>query len=165
METWAHFGLVVATTWMLARGIAKGLEGKGRGWYFSNVVGWTIGAFFGLLVAFMFGSDSWFWNLAGLGASVFVIARSWKYDGHSIKPVEGEALDTVQFDYRNAKGERGRRRLLVRKVDKTYFHGIDLEKREARTFRYDRVIGRVMTESSGELLAPREWAARIGKRP
>lgn len=71
--------------------------------------------------------------------------------------VRGERLDKVQFDYLNAKGEYSSRRVLVQMVGEWEFEGIDLDKEDTRTFRYERVIGDITSLNTGEICAPEEW--------
>lgn len=71
--------------------------------------------------------------------------------------VRGERLDKVRFDYLNAKGEYSSRRVLVQMVGEWEFEGIDLDKENTRTFRYERVIGDIMSLNTGEILDPEEW--------
>lgn len=89
-------------------------------------------------------------------------AESYPTEGPSRKSiVHGKRLDVIRFDYLNAKGELASRRVKVTMVGKWQFEGIDLAKREERTFRHDRVIGEITSELTGEVLDPAEWAASI----
>lgn len=67
----------------------------------------------------------------------------------------------IRFDYLNAKGELASRRVKVTMVGQWQFEGIDLSKREERTFRHDRVIGDITSELTGEINDPIEWASSI----
>lgn len=71
--------------------------------------------------------------------------------------VRGERLDKVRFDYLNAKGEYSSRRVLVQMVGEWEFEGIDLDKGDTRTFRYERVVGDITSLNTGEILDPEEW--------
>jgi NAD-dependent DNA ligase len=64
----------------------------------------------------------------------------------------------VNFDYINAEGEYSSRRIIVRVLADTYFEGIDTEIHETRTFRYDRVVGLITSEETGEIIDPEAWA-------
>lgn len=75
--------------------------------------------------------------------------------------VHGRRLDVIRFDYLNAKGELASRRVKVTMVGQWQFEGIDLSKREERTFRHDRVIGDITSELTGEINDPIEWASSI----
>lgn len=75
--------------------------------------------------------------------------------------VHGKRLDVIRFDYIDAKGEFSSRRVKVTMVGKWNFEGIDLHKREERTFRHDRVCSDVTSELTGEVLDPAEWASSI----
>lgn len=83
-------------------------------------------------------------------------ARPVKVFG-SPRIVRGERLDKVQFDYLNAKGEYSSRRVLVQMVGEWEFEGIDLDKEDTRTFRYERVVGDITSLNTGEILDPEEW--------
>lgn len=74
------------------------------------------------------------------------------------KRVEGTKIDTIQFDYVNAKDEFSQRRVVVRVIDDEYFEGLDVDIRQIRTFRIDGIIGDVTSESTGEVLEPDAWA-------
>lgn len=73
-------------------------------------------------------------------------------------PVKGRKLDVVRFDYINAEGEYSSRRLVVNKIAEEYFEGFDTERQETRTFRYDRVVGEITSENTGEIISPMTWA-------
>ncbi|MBI2306117.1 MAG: hypothetical protein HYU78_02330 [Rhodocyclales bacterium] len=72
--------------------------------------------------------------------------------------VRGRKLDVVRFDYIDGEGEYSSRRVFVNVIAAEYFKGIDADVMETRTFRYDRVVGCVTSETSGEVATPEEWA-------
>lgn len=73
----------------------------------------------------------------------------------------GARLDVVNFDYINAEGEFSTRRIMVTMAGEWQFEGIDLDIHTQRTFRYDRVVGVMTSELTGEVLLPDEWAVSI----
>lgn len=85
--------------------------------------------------------------------------RSQRVDPPPI--VSGRNIDVIRFDYLNQKGEYSSRRIKVTMVGAWNFEGIDLDKRAERTFRYDRVVGDITSEKTGEVLEPEAWAASI----
>lgn len=74
----------------------------------------------------------------------------------------GKCLDVVNFDYVNGEGEFSQRRIKVTMAGEWQFEGIDLDKHAQRTFRYDRVVGSITSELTGEMLTADEWAASVG---
>lgn len=72
--------------------------------------------------------------------------------------VTGRNLDLIRFDYLNQQGEFSSRRIKVTMVGAWNFKGIDLDKHAERTFRYERVIGDITSEKTGEVLEPEDWA-------
>ena len=125
------------------------------------VGGWIAGGvaalIFGFSVFLLYG----LWKLSriGPGKKGGGAYRSPTAAGKSI--VHGKKLDVIRFDYRNAKGELAARRVNVTTVGQWQFEGIDLAKRAERTFRYDRVVGEITSELTGEVLSPGEWAVSI----
>lgn len=73
-------------------------------------------------------------------------------------PLKGRKLDEVRFDYINAEGEYSSRRLVVQVIGENYFEGFDPDKLETRTFRYDRVVGDIVSELTGESIVPGAWS-------
>lgn len=59
--------------------------------------------------------------------------------------------DEIAFTYTNAKGEFSDRRFVIRGFDGLYLKGWDLDKRNSRTFRIDRIEGGVVKISTGEV--------------
>lgn len=72
-------------------------------------------------------------------------------------------LDTIQFTYRDAKGQVSHRIVQVYMVDGTYIDGFCMDRQADRTFRVDRIIGEVISESTGEVMEPREWIDRFNE--
>lgn len=73
----------------------------------------------------------------------------------------GARLDVVNFDYINAEGEFSTRRIKVTMAGEWQFEGIDLDIHAQRTFRYDRVVGVMTSELTGEMMRPDEWAVSV----
>jgi len=85
--------------------------------------------------------------------------KTWEASADSESPED--AIDTVMFDYRNAGGEYSSRRIAVLSIDDDRFDGIDLDIQEKRTFRLDRVVGDITSETSGMIADPEAWAESI----
>lgn len=73
-------------------------------------------------------------------------------DEESIELPDGLSLgDEIAFTYTNAKGEFSNRRFVIHGFDGLYLKGWDLDKRNSRTFRTDRIDGGVVKTSTGEV--------------
>lgn len=81
----------------------------------------------------------------------------------SMHQAKGLRLDVIQFDYVDAMGEASSRRVVVQTLEATYFNGGDTDLGEIRTFRIDRVQGRILSETTGELMEPAEWANSLAR--
>lgn len=77
------------------------------------------------------------------------------------KPRHGKKLDVIRFDYFSQKGELTSRRVAVQMVGEWQFEGIDLDKGQERTFRYDSVMGDITSEETGEIQSPTDWRDSI----
>lgn len=75
--------------------------------------------------------------------------------------VKGNNLDVVKFDYLNAKGEYSSRRVKVMMVGQWEFRGVDLDKHQHRSFKFDRVIGSIVSEVTGEVIDTSSWADNL----
>lgn len=84
-----------------------------------------------------------------------------KANAPGTRVARGERLDVVNFKYINADGEFSARRIKVTMAGESKFEGIDLEIHAQRTFRYDRVVGAMTSETTGEMMPPDEWAASV----
>ena len=73
----------------------------------------------------------------------------------------GKKLDVIRFDYFNQKGEFSKRRVAVQMVGEWQFEGIDLDKGQERTFRYESVMGDITSEVTGEIQSPEGWRDSI----
>ena len=62
----------------------------------------------------------------------------------------------VSFSYVDAKGDRTTRKVRVDRVGEWHFSGYCQKRRALRTFRYDRVSGRVTLQETGEIVEPSE---------
>ncbi|PKO49029.1 MAG: hypothetical protein CVU31_02605 [Betaproteobacteria bacterium HGW-Betaproteobacteria-4] len=71
----------------------------------------------------------------------------------------------IEFDYRNAQGADSHRRVDVEAVDREYFQGHCHKADATRTFVIGRVRGKVLDRETGELLAPKAWAAAARRHP
>lgn len=70
----------------------------------------------------------------------------------SVELPDGLSLgDEIAFTYTNAKGEFSDRRFVIRGFDGLYLKGWDLDKRNSRTFRTDRIEGGVVKINTGEV--------------
>lgn len=78
----------------------------------------------------------------------------------------GSSANAVAFDYANADGEITHRRVLLkgngRSGDRRYIEGVDLDRHAMRTFRLDRIIGKVKCESDGQALTAEAVFASLG---
>lgn len=73
-------------------------------------------------------------------------------DEESIELPDGLSLgDEIAFTYTNAKGEFSDRHFVIHGFDGLYLKGWDLDKRNSRTFRTDRIEGGVVKISTGEV--------------
>lgn len=73
-------------------------------------------------------------------------------DEESIELPDGLSLgDEIAFTYTNAKGEFSDRHFVIHGFDGLYLKGWDLDKRNSRTFRTDRIEGGVVKMSTGEV--------------
>lgn len=59
--------------------------------------------------------------------------------------------DKVSFFYTNAQGESGTRHFVIHNFDGLYLEGWDLDKRNSRTFRIDRISGGIVKTRTGEV--------------
>lgn len=73
-------------------------------------------------------------------------------ESESVELPDGLSLgDEIAFAYTNAKGEFSDRRFVIHGFDGLYLEGWDLDKRNSRTFRVDRIEGGVVKISTGEV--------------
>lgn len=79
----------------------------------------------------------------------------------SSKRKEGSKLDTIRFTYRDSKGDYSDRRVVVNVLDEEYFQGFCLSRNAIRTFRLDRIVGDVTSETTGEIAPTFRWADQI----
>lgn len=70
-------------------------------------------------------------------------------------------LDTIHFTYETADGDVMERHVVAQAVDGIYIDGFCLTRKAVRTFRLDRIIGKVTSENTGEVLAPADWVAEF----
>lgn len=75
--------------------------------------------------------------------------------------VTGNRLDSIRFHYLNAEGKFSDRRVVVRVLDDEYFQGICQSRRALRTFRLDRVVGKITSEDTGEVDDAFGWAETV----
>lgn len=59
--------------------------------------------------------------------------------------------DEISFAYTNAKGESSTRHFVIHNFDGLYLEGWDLDKRNSRTFRIDRIDGGIVKINTGEV--------------
>ncbi|SUX30700.1 Uncharacterised protein [Chromobacterium vaccinii] len=79
----------------------------------------------------------------------------------SSKRKEGRTLDTIRFTYRDSKGDYSDRRVVVNVLDEEYFQGFCLSRNATRSFRLDRIVGDVTSETTGEIAPTFRWADQI----
>lgn len=79
----------------------------------------------------------------------------------SSKRKEGRTLDTIRFTYRDSKGDYSDRRVVVNVLDEEYFQGFCLSRNATRTFRLDRIVGDVTSETTGEIAQIWRWVDQI----
>lgn len=63
-------------------------------------------------------------------------------------------IETVQFSYMDADGFPSERRVRVHSVDGDLLTGFCLLRQAERTFRLDRIQGKIVRESTGEMIRP-----------
>ncbi len=71
----------------------------------------------------------------------------------------------IEFDYIDAQGDHSHRTVEVWAVDDEYFEGRCHKAHDTRTFVIGRIRGKVLVHDTGELLAPRRWAAQARRDP
>lgn len=71
--------------------------------------------------------------------------------------IGGWLAEHVHFRYRNAAGESSERDVVVHSAWPQRFNGYCVDRRERRTFRFDRIIGSVTRLETGELISVAEW--------
>lgn len=78
---------------------------------------------------------------------------------------QGSYLAEIEFDYVDARGKASHRRVSVEAVDAEYLEGFCHAALETRTFVVGRVRGKILDTGTGELLAPKKWAAQARRDP
>lgn len=71
----------------------------------------------------------------------------------------------IEFDYRDARGNDSHRHVNVEAVDREYFQGYCHKANDTRTFVIGRVRGKVIDLETGEVFAPKAWAAEARQHP
>lgn len=74
----------------------------------------------------------------------------------------GWRIDHVTFRYRDINGHMTDREVFVQFADREHFKGFCQSRQATRTFRYDRVVGKVVSLETGELMTMRAWRRNIG---
>lgn len=62
--------------------------------------------------------------------------------------------DIIAFGYIDADGDYSYRRVVARRCNERTINGVCLDRKQTRTFRVDRVVGEVTSESTGEVFPP-----------
>lgn len=143
-----------ALVWMLSPG--EGADGIGWGW---------------VLLACLLSLAMAAYAAAVPGAIEETLA---KQSAPSIKPASpkaktrairtGWSIGEVEFAYEDAEGEVTFRRVTVHSVTATHLKGECHERGEERTFRIDRIIGDLTDCETGEILKPKSWAKKVGRK-
>ncbi|NBB66948.1 hypothetical protein A6B39_05180 [Mannheimia granulomatis] len=71
-------------------------------------------------------------------------------------------IDGIQFWYTDFNGNLTKRNVRINSLDDEYLEAFDLDKREERTFRVERIDDEIVDLSTGELLSKVEWLNRNG---
>lgn len=88
----------------------------------------------------------------------------WK-DSAPPSPARYGLVADIEFDYRDARGNDSHRHVNVEAVDREYLQGHCHKASDTRTFVIGRVRGKVLDLETGEVLAPKAWAAEARKHP
>ncbi len=175
------FILFFSTVWLVWARATDKLKADGRGWLFRNwvsgVISLTIGTIqlilmigeFGVSTVFGFliaAGSAWLYRqpLPNAKAAAGPVEHSPRVQNDA-QPVAGVTIADIEFDYTDAKGADSRRRVEVEAINSEYFQGHCHKADAERTFVIGRVRGRVLDLASGELLAPKAWAAEARKHP
>ncbi|WP_147285445.1 BRCT domain-containing protein [Phocoenobacter uteri] len=65
--------------------------------------------------------------------------------------------DVIEFDYVDYHGNPTRRKVRVREVDETYLEGYDLNRRDTRTFKLERIGDEIIELETGLISTKEDW--------
>ncbi|MBR0573368.1 MULTISPECIES: WYL domain-containing protein [Pasteurellaceae] len=65
--------------------------------------------------------------------------------------------DVIEFDYVDYHGNPTRRKVRVREVDETYLEGYDLNRRDTRTFKIERIGDEIIELETGLISTKEDW--------
>lgn len=79
------------------------------------------------------------------------MSGSHDFSSNNVLPNGLNLGDKVSFFYTNAQGESSTRHFVIHNFDGLYLEGWDLDKRNSRTFRIDRIDGGIVKINTGEV--------------
>lgn len=164
---WVVFGAFILTTALLWHRSASNLERKGRGWLFRHWVSAVLSTLVATVQTMMLIGEVNVWTFVGIAIAVSVV---WLYrqplpDAQPLTTTDPAWLADIEFDYRDARGNESRRHVHVQAVDDEYLQGECMKAMATRTFVIGRMRGKVLDLASGELIAPKRFAAELRRNP